>query len=316
MLSASGIGITPAVGIMSSIVSLRHSLTRRSVTDPPGIVDIRLVWVVKRIQNSAWFKKKLQALHDVTSQPGSTVRLSISPYHTEAGSTQATRQQEESSSEEETEPMPTWWTISLGRPDLDSVFQGLKEQHAGCDVGVGLCGPNEMVKRARNAAVGANSTTGLSHIEDEVFERWSHIGWTWLARRITRLNATSQDEVTSSLVRPDKVAFDVNSTRQPLTGRALGRCHLKQVGACSIGRETRCNFSRGPASKDSPSWFCGGGGLGGCLRRRKLEALEESRNPVAAPKESQQRLTVPSTATATLHRPVRLMSSTRARTDG
>ncbi|KAH0594057.1 hypothetical protein MHUMG1_08380 [Metarhizium humberi] len=163
---ASGIGITPAVGIMSSIVSLRHSLTRRSVTIPPGIADIHLFWVVKSIQHSAWFKKELQTLHDVISQPGSTVRLSISPYHAETGSTQTTRQQEESSSAEKTEYMPTWWTISLGRPDLDSVFEGLEEQHAGCDVGVGLCGPNEMVRRARNVAVGASSTTGLFHIED------------------------------------------------------------------------------------------------------------------------------------------------------
>lgn len=151
---------------MSSIVSLRHSLTRRSVTITPGIADIHLVWAVKSIQHSAWFKKELQTLHDVTSQPGSTVRLSISPYHTETGSTQATSQQEESSSAENTESMPTWWTISLGRPDRDSVFQGLKEQHAGCDVGVGLCGPNEMVRRARNVAVGASLMTGLSHIED------------------------------------------------------------------------------------------------------------------------------------------------------
>lgn len=92
VLVASGIGITPAVSIMSSIVSLRHSLTRHSVTIPPGIVDIHLVWVVKSIQHSAWLKKKLQALHDVTSQPGSTVRLSISPYHTETGNTEVTSQ--------------------------------------------------------------------------------------------------------------------------------------------------------------------------------------------------------------------------------
>lgn len=176
---------------MSSIVSLRHSLTRRSVTIPPDIADIHLVWVVKSIQHSAWFKKKPQALHDVTSQPVSTVRLSISPYHTEAGSTEATSQHKETSSAENTESMPTWWTISLGRPDLDSVFQGLKEQHAGCDVGVGLCGPNEMVRRARNVAVGASSTTGLFYIEDEVFERRAHVGWTWLARRITRFERNS-----------------------------------------------------------------------------------------------------------------------------
>ncbi|KID72022.1 alpha/beta hydrolase fold family protein, partial [Metarhizium brunneum ARSEF 3297] len=177
---------------MSSIVSLRHSLTRRSVTLPPGIVDIHLIWVVKSVQHSAWFKKELQALHDVTSQPGSTVRLSISPHHTETGSTEATSQQEETSRAENTESMPTWWTISLGRPDLDSVFQGLEEQRAGCDVGVSLCGPNEMVRRARNAAVGARrlaySILKAKYSSDEHASRVSPY-----------LNATPQDDATFSL---------------------------------------------------------------------------------------------------------------------
>ncbi|KHO11027.1 hypothetical protein MAA_11296 [Metarhizium robertsii ARSEF 23] len=184
---------------MSSIVSLRHSLTRRSVTIPPGIIDIHLVWVVKSIQHSAWFKKELQTLHDVTSQPESTVRLSISLYHTETGSTQATRQQEESSSAEKTESMPTWWTISLDRPDLDSVFQGLEEQHAGCDVG------NKMVRRARNAAVDARrlaySILKTNNSSDE--HKSGGLGWRGVS---PDLNATRQDEATISLVRPDKVA--------------------------------------------------------------------------------------------------------------
>ncbi|KID84828.1 alpha/beta hydrolase fold family protein [Metarhizium guizhouense ARSEF 977] len=236
---------------MSSIVSSRHSLTRRSVTVPPGIADIHLIWVVKSIQHSAWLKKKLQALHDVTSQPGSTVRLSISLYHTEAGSTEATSQQEETSSAENTESMPTWWTISLGRPDLDSVFQGLKEQHAVCDVGVGLCGPNEMVRRARNVAVGASSTTSLFHLEDEVSDEHMPGGHGW--RRVSPdLNATPQDEVTSSLAgiwARDVVQFSKGTGLERFAVMVLQRRWVQRV------------------------------------LEEKLKALEESRNPVAAPKE-------------------------------
>ncbi|KAK2590351.1 hypothetical protein QQS21_011961 [Conoideocrella luteorostrata] len=160
-LVAGGIGITPGIGIMSSIISARNSSSA-----PSNVMDIHLIWIVKEIHHATWFADELDQLRDLVSQPGSTVRLSISLYYTGTGDAEEKTQDGQVS-----DTVTSSWSVKMGRPNFAHWFQELSGQHPGCDVAVNLCGPRVMVKQARNAAVCASSSTCLFHIEDELFER-------------------------------------------------------------------------------------------------------------------------------------------------
>lgn len=170
-LIAGGIGITPAISILSSITSSRASLAEQGLDSATKEVNIHLLWVVKSLDHTAWFKDELEKLSELMSPPNVKVNLKISIFATERTKTENMASQEMTVGGHVSEPMPASWTVQHERPDLAQFFGELRSLHPGCDVAVSLCGPKSLMRQARNMAVHESSSAGLFYVEDEVFER-------------------------------------------------------------------------------------------------------------------------------------------------
>lgn len=170
-LVAGGIGITPAISILSHITTSRAALSEHATGFTQQQIDIYLIWVVKRLDHTAWFKDELGRLAELSAQPNVKVNLKVSIFSTERTKAENLMSQEMTVGGHISEPMPTSWVVRHERPDFSEFFRDLRNLHSGCDIGVSLCGPKSLMRQARKAAVHENSTTGLFYIEDEVFER-------------------------------------------------------------------------------------------------------------------------------------------------
>ncbi|KAM4054460.1 ferric reductase NAD binding domain-containing protein [Hirsutella rhossiliensis] len=175
VLVAGGIGITPAISIVSHLVKKAVPSNGGNGLPAPGapaVPHIHLLWVVKETCHIEWFEDELRQLHALSSQDHVLATLDIAIYTTASASSTLDPPQRPGEPDEirEAKPVLDPWTVNTGRPDVMAWFDQVKQARAGMDAAVNVCGPRTLVNEVRKAAVAASWEKGLFHVEEEIFE--------------------------------------------------------------------------------------------------------------------------------------------------
>ncbi|KAF9776271.1 hypothetical protein IL306_005579 [Fusarium sp. DS 682] len=163
VLVAGGIGITPGISIASHVIRQASTVAGRN-----SMAHVHLLWVVKEAQHIQWFAEELTALAKACAMPDSPATLDISIFVT-GGALRAMQMDEGSQEMHDINSLQPWST-HMGRPDLRHWFRQLKSKHLGMDAAVNLCGPRQLLDKARAAACGVSDREGLFFVQEEVFE--------------------------------------------------------------------------------------------------------------------------------------------------
>jgi NADPH oxidase 2 len=183
-LVAGGIGITPAISILSRVAH-RAAASADKCDNTGGRWHVHLLWVVKDAQHATWFEEELLRASQLMQASGGRATLDVAIFAT-GKAVEATSEGGEraygaggagsSSYAEGSFMMETPYTyggpgqLHRGRPNLALWFETIGQQRKGLDAAVNLCGPRRLISDARRAAARASSVDGLFHVEEEVFE--------------------------------------------------------------------------------------------------------------------------------------------------
>ncbi|CAJ0850301.1 7172_t:CDS:2 [Entrophospora sp. SA101] len=162
MLFSGGIGITPMISILRSLVDRLVSGMAIATT------TIYFIWVIPNFDSYNWFSSEIQEIQEVfnnslkKSNNDNKYMLDIKIFVTKPIPNDNNTN---SSSDSALSKIS-----HIGRPKFEGIMQDVKRYHGSGDVAVGACGPSLMLKDITNAAMSQSTRKGLFLVHTEIFE--------------------------------------------------------------------------------------------------------------------------------------------------